>query len=243
MPTILKSVKLEYTHTVEVGSGPAASAPAPEAATTPYQTTDPDSAVLVSPPAPEPEEDLAEVQAQVEMMLNQARSQVAVWQEEAQQAGWQAGYDEAQQAAMDSLAEALATARQIARSAAEAREKLLRQSQSELHRLAMAIAEKVIGHELSATPEIIADIVTNVVENACVREACIFRVNPDDYDVLHARWSHVAAGQTADHAWELVADRRISRGGCLIEVNGGSLDARLETRLAQVAQALDNVGQ
>ena len=241
MPTILKSVNLEYTHTVEVGSGKVEVTPSPDATLSVVPQAEPVEVVVVPPPA-EPEEDLAEVQKQAEMMLNQARSQVSIWQQEARQAGWQAGYDEARQAALDSLAETLATARQIAQSAVEAREQLLRQSQAELHRLAMAIARKIIGHQIEIAPEVVAAILQQVIEDACVREACVIRVNPDDYRVVQDHWAQIAAGHTADNSWELIADRRISRGGCIIEVNGGSIDARLETQLQQIERAFEQVG-
>lgn len=242
MQTILKSVNLEYTQTVEVGAGKAEIVPPPHtpAAASPEAAP---AEVVVVPPSPEPDDDLAEVQKQAEMMLNQARSQVSIWQQEARQAGWQAGYDEARQAALDSLAETLATARQIAQSAVEARQQLLRQSQAELQRLALAIARKIIGHQIEVAPEVVAHIVAQVVEAACVREACVIRVNPDDYQVLRDHWAEVATGHTPDNPWELVADRRVGRGGCIIEANGGSIDARLETQLQQIEQAFEQVGQ
>ena len=145
---------------------------------------------------------------------------------------------------MNGLSETLATARRVAQSTVESRAQFLHQSQGELGRLALAIAAKIIGHELATTPGTIADIVTNVIETACVREACVIRVNPEDHEMLRAHWPRVRGRPDARQStWDLVADRRIGRGGCLIEANGGSIDAQLETQLRQVELVFDGVHQ
>jgi flagellar biosynthesis/type III secretory pathway protein FliH len=48
--------------------------------------------------------------------------------------------------------------------------------------------------------------------------------------------------QHPDQKWRLVADKRVNRGGCLIEVSGGVIDAQLETQLTQVSAAFETLG-
>ena len=38
---------------------------------------------------------------------------------------------------------------------------------------------------------------------------------------------------------EIVDDRRVGDGGCVIETNAGTIDAKIETQLAEVARALN----
>ncbi len=239
MQNILKSVNFESSNSVQVSNGKATpGAPAPA------KSGESDAVAIVPVPQTGQAEDLlAQAQEQVELMLTQARSQVELWQQEAHQSGQQAGYEEGHKAAVDELAATLAVARDIAQSAADAGEQLVRQSRSELGRLALAIAEKIIGHELTVNPSTMGDIVTAVIEAACVREACLIRVNPEDHEILRSHWSQLTAGQQPDRSWDLVPDRRIARGGCVIEVNGGSIDARLETRLRQAELAFEGVPQ
>lgn len=241
MHTILKSVNFESSPSVQVGKKKTTPSPSADASGT-ARHGESDGVVPV-PQAPDPEDILAEAQKQVELMLTQASSQVAVWQQEAQQTGWQAGYDAGHKAALDELAGTFAVARDIAHSATDAGEKLLRESRAELGKLALAIAEKIIGRELTINPTTIGDIVTAVVEAAAVREACLIRVNPQDHEILRPHWSELTAGQHPDRSWDLVPDRHVARGGCMIEVNGGSIDARLETRLRQVELAFEGVGR
>jgi flagellar assembly protein FliH len=37
---------------------------------------------------------------------------------------------------------------------------------------------------------------------------------------------------------EIVDDRRVGDGGCVIETNAGTIDAKIETQLSEIARAL-----
>jgi len=175
-------------------------------------------------------------------MLAQARNQVAAWREEARQAGRQAGYAEGRQAANQETAQLLERVRGLADAAVGAHAKFLRDSQLDIGRLAVAIAEKILGRELTLNPLTITDIVAEVIEVANVPGECRIRVNPQDYDLLKPHWDALASLQQPGHAWDLVGDKNIQRGGCMIEADGGTIDAQLATQLGQVAQTFETIG-
>jgi flagellar biosynthesis/type III secretory pathway protein FliH len=233
MSRVLKSVNFEPDQSFAVEARGLALAAPPDLSGV-------DMAVSAADPGVPPDP-LAEAQRHADMMLNQARTEAAAWQEEAQLTGWQVGYAEGRQAAQAELAAALTTARDLAQSAVEARAEFLRESRAEIGRLAVAIAEKIIGKELAVNPSAVTEIVAQVIDAAGVQGACRTRVNPFDYEILKPHWDAVAALQRSGCTWDLVADKRISRGGCLVEAGGGTLDARLEVQLAQVQAAFDRV--
>jgi flagellar assembly protein FliH len=181
---------------------------------------------------------LREAQEHVELMLNQAQVQVTTWQEEARREGWEAGYAEARQAIEAELSDVLASARHLAEAAVEAHDRFLRDNQTELGGLAVAVAEKIIGKELTLNPKAITDIVATAIKAANIRGACLIRVNPKDYEIIEPYWSAIPSLQPPGHLWELIPDPRVNPGGCLIEVGGGTIDAQLETQLEQAALAL-----
>lgn len=233
MPRIVKSAKVDADNHVAVGvpnlmpepPGPAEleSAAAPQA--------EPDPAAL-----------RAAAQAQIEGMFAQARGQVTAWREEARQAGHQIGYAEGRQAASVEMAQLLERMRSLAEAAVGAQAKFLRDSQPEIGRLAVAIAEKILGRELTLNPSTITDIVAQVIDVANVPGECRIRVNPQDYDLLKPHWDAISSLQQPGNAWDLVGDKNIQRGGCVIEAGGGTIDAQLCTQLGQVAQALETIG-
>lgn len=181
---------------------------------------------------------VAEAQAHVELMLKQAQLQVTTWEEEARKQGWQTGYTEARQIVETELAEVLSTVQHLAESAVQAHNQFLHDNQAEVARLAIAIADKIIGKELSLNPKVTTDIIAQAIKAANIRGACRILVNSKDYEIIEPFWAAIPSLQSPGQAWELLPDTRVSRGGCLIEVGGGTIDAQLETQLEQVATAL-----
>jgi flagellar assembly protein FliH len=63
------------------------------------------------------------------------------------------------------------------------------------------------------------------------------RVNPADLPLLEARRAELLA-TTAAPVLHLLADARVTLGGCLIESAAGTLDARLELQLQGLFETL-----
>jgi flagellar biosynthesis/type III secretory pathway protein FliH len=64
------------------------------------------------------------------------------------------------------------------------------------------------------------------------------RLHPDDLVAVETRRTVLAARAPAATAIELLADGSVGRHGCVIETAHGRIDARLETQLAALEQAL-----
>ncbi|NJN92620.1 MAG: hypothetical protein HC875_00330 [Anaerolineales bacterium] len=191
------------------------------------EITHPEAAALIS-----------EAQNHVEMMLNQAQVQVSCWQEEAREAGWQTGYEAGQQAIEEKMSESVTTILQLAQSATEAYDQFLQKSQGELGQLAVAIAKKIMGKELTLNPKAVTDIVAQALQAASIRGACCIRLNPKDYEIVEPYWNAIPSLQPSGKTWELVPDPNIQLGGCIIEANGGTIDAQIGTQLEQIEAAL-----
>ena len=184
---------------------------------------------------------LANAQAEAQTLLQQAQVQAVQLAEQAQEEGWQLGYAEGKKAAEADMAQKIATIHQLAEGAIAGSNKFMHDSQGEIARLAVAIAKKLTTQAFTLNPEIISDTVARIIEAVNIQGACRIRINPEDYEILKPHWDAVANLQESSNRWELVADKNITRGGFFIEVGGGTIDARLETRLAQIEASLSDV--
>lgn len=234
---ILKFVKFERENAVAVAVKKYSGSPAEDVSL----AAGPDGTPPTDASPDTPEVLLAQAQAHVETMLNQARTQVVSIKEEARKAGFTAGYSEATQTVEQELHKQVASLRQMVDAAVEAHNQFLRQSQNEVGRLAVAIAEKIIGRELSVNPKIVTEIVAQAIKEANITGACRIRVNPADYELLSPAWETIPSLQPSDRKWELLADKKVARGGCVIEADGGILDAQIESQLGQVGLALEKL--
>jgi flagellar biosynthesis/type III secretory pathway protein FliH len=83
--------------------------------------------------------------------------------------------------------------------------------------------------------------VAQAIKEANITGSCYIRVNPSDYELLSPAWESIPTLQPSDRKWSLVADKNVSRGGCMIEADGGILDAQIESQINQVEQALEKL--
>jgi flagellar biosynthesis/type III secretory pathway protein FliH len=92
--------------------------------------------------------------------------------------------------------------------------------------LAAAIARRLVEAELSVAPERIREIARSVLARVPRATRIEVRANPDDVEAL------------APLKVEVVADRAIARGGCVVRTDLGDLDARIETRVDALLAAI-----
>lgn len=106
------------------------------------------------------------------------------------------------------------------------------QTADELARLAMVVARRVVAHELQLNPELIARAVREAADAlpAATRELRVY-LHPDDLALVRAL-------DVAERDWQLLADPSLARGDCRMESERSRLDARVETRLAAVIDAV-----
>lgn len=113
---------------------------------------------------------------------------------------------------------------------------LRRASQAELLALAVGIAEQIIASELTIDPLIVTRTVEMALTHTQSAPITQIMVHPDDLPIVQ-RWAGTVLAETAPHL-ELVGDSSVGRGGCVIGTKTGFVDARVETRLAEIRQAL-----
>ncbi|MGN2247595.1 FliH/SctL family protein [Frateuria sp. GZRR35] len=135
--------------------------------------------------------------------------------------------------------EQLARLASICEQAARPLEALDAAVEQELAQLAMLVARRVIAQELAARPELIAQAVRQAAAAlpAATRELRV-RLHPDDLALMREL-------EATETHWQLVADPALKRGDCLLDSERSRLDARVETRLAVMIDAVlgDEAGE
>jgi flagellar assembly protein FliH len=102
----------------------------------------------------------------------------------------------------------------------------------ELARLAMTVARQVLSHELRTSPDLVVEAVRQAVLALPAASGSLrVRLHAEDLSLLRTLGM-------AEENWQLVADPTLQRGDCMLETERSRLDARLETRLAAVVDAV-----
>jgi flagellar assembly protein FliH len=64
------------------------------------------------------------------------------------------------------------------------------------------------------------------------------RVHEDDLETVRANREELLSLVDGIPHVEIVSDRRVGAGGCVVETAGGNIDARIETQLETVGETL-----
>ncbi len=104
--------------------------------------------------------------------------------------------------------------------------------------LALAIAARVVSHEVSANQETIVGVLKRALEKVIDQEKIKIRINTLDLQLVNE--SGFGVSNVNDQVREVImeGDNTISRGGCIIETGFGSIDARIESQLQAVEDLL-----
>lgn len=117
------------------------------------------------------------------------------------------------------------------------KEKFFEDAEPEIVKLSMAIAEKVISRLAVDNVELIKNVVRQAIERT-LGDRIVVRLNPEDHQRIMV--DDAQFKDSIDKSKRIVfrADESISQGGCAVESEVGTIDARLETQLSAIKKAL-----
>ncbi len=171
-----------------------------------------------------------------------APAELAAIEEAAHVQGYKVGFEAGRAAGVAAAEEAMSLSVQrlavLVNGIHESHASFFRSAERQVVDLALQIAGKVVEREVENMPDMAINVIRAALEEMDARTAVRVRVNPADEELLRRRWSQVVpAGIGADRI-ELQQDERVQSGGAVIETTHGQVDAQLESKLAQLGNAL-----
>ncbi|MCH2130386.1 MAG: flagellar assembly protein FliH [Pirellulaceae bacterium] len=107
-----------------------------------------------------------------------------------------------------------------------------------LVQLATAIASRVIRREVQLQPQITKDWITESLQLLTSQRSLTVRLHPEDHAALQAEVETLATQLRGLASTEIVSDPNISRGGCRVDAESGSVDQQIEAQLQRIEQEL-----
>jgi flagellar assembly protein FliH len=144
--------------------------------------------------------------------------------------GERAGLEAAGQRGEAMLARLMASLEELA----TLRAQMIHQTERQMVQLALAIARRVIQREVSLDQDLLIAMARVALDRLGESARITVRLNPEDFEVTGAaRTAQLEGSHVA-----IVADARISRGGCRVESDLGVMDAGVDAQLHEIARAL-----
>lgn len=152
---------------------------------------------------------------------------------EAQQTGRREGEAAARKQAAAEMQAPLERLAAAIQETATLRDRLRRESEGDLVKLAIAIAQRILRRELSVDPDAMTGIIRAGFEKLKRQEILRVRVHPAHHAALSAQLP--ASGMRQP---ELVADPALPPGGLVFETSRGDLEASIDNQLREIERGL-----
>ncbi len=160
--------------------------------------------------------DAKDVLAQVEVELERERKR---------------GYEEGREEGLSSVTEQVMAFEKM-------KEEFYVNAEENTIKLVMMVAEKVIGRTVHEHSDTIKSIVKQALESA-LGERIVIRLSPEDYKVISDAAFEFKDELDRTKRIQFKEDEAITQGGCIVETEVGTIDARLETQLKAIRKALE----
>jgi flagellar assembly protein FliH len=184
-----------------------------------------------SKPAPPPQPVTAPAVAETDTTASIADNDTQ--QDEARKEAFQRGFSEGRtvghsqaaaelQPVMDRLTRSLSDLASI-------RNRVRKAAESDLLKLAIAVARRVLHRELTLDPGSIEGLIRVALEKLESRDLCRVRVHPDQEPVIRTLLGRFSAASV-----ELIPDPTLQCGDVMFETSHGTLDGSIEAQLQEI---------
>lgn len=200
---------------------------------------------------------------EAERLLQEAQEQIAAWWQEKREQdeqlveavkaeGFQQGYEEGQrlaaaewQARSDKMME---EAQEVLLHAYEVKEQLILEAEPFLVELSCGISEKVIDKQLSIEPEYMIELIRKNLARKREQGTITLCVAPAHFAFVNAAREELSLVVDSQAELQIIPDGTVKDRGVVIRSAFGSVDARIDTQLAEIKKellrvALDNEEQ
>jgi flagellar assembly protein FliH len=113
------------------------------------------------------------------------------------------------------------------------RGRMRRQAESDVVKLSIAIARRVLHRELTLDSESIAGLIRVALEKLESRELCRVRVHPDQESLIRELVERFSGSKV-----EIIPDTSLGQGDVLLDTGNGTIDASVDAQLREIERGL-----
>jgi len=183
------------------------------------------------------EEILSKSLDEAEELLRNARAEVAAIEAKAEADGFEKGRKSGYETGLREIEPLVNTFRELIRELTEVRGKFYENSEEEMIHLVISVARTILGIEIQENPVLLRTVIRKAVLTLKARENINIRVNPEDMAEAEEFKPELRKDIQSSDNVTFRADPLITRGGCMVETNIGSIDARIETQLEAIRES------
>ena len=199
------------------------------------------------------EEEVRHASEEAERIVEAARAEADQWWQERRQEdeqliemskldgferGYQEGIEQAQEATRQQVEQMLAEAKAILEQAYLAKDQIIQEAEPFLVNLSCAIAEKIVDKHLSMEQEYAVELIRKQLTRKREQGMITLCVAPEHLAFVQAAREEMILSIDSQAELQILPDSSVTDWGCVIRSSYGSIDARIDTQLAEIKKHL-----
>ncbi len=186
--------------------------------------------------------DLSAIAQKANQILQSAQREASQIRQSAYAEGYEAGWNQAQAEVQQAFQTHIQRLQEEVRAFLDQLNQqfsdYLRQIEPQVLELVLEIARKIVRDEIRQHPEHVLNVVRDTLRRVKGFGAVRVRVNPADLERVRQARSHLLSVLEGVDSIEIVEDRRVETGSCIVETEHGTYDARISTQFEEIERIL-----
>ncbi|WP_194165595.1 flagellar assembly protein FliH [Oceanobacillus sp. CFH 90083] len=175
---------------------------------------------------------------QIEEARNRWETEKQELIKQARQQGFQQGYEDGKQEAYTQFEHKLQEANHIVDIAKEDYHQALEKQAESIVEISMAVANKVLHHELKGQPDYIRSLIKEALDEVRYQPVIVIVIHPDYYEEVHSYQGELQRLVGDETKLSIHADTSLQPTDCMIQYPHGQIETSVNTQLEKIREAL-----
>jgi len=180
----------------------------------------------------------AEAKTNAENLINEAQENIEKIEAKARKKGQELGYKESLKSSKEEFNRINIRLQSVITSLLDKREEILGSSEEQLIDLILTMSRKVVKTITKNQEDIVIHNIKESLEHLNKKLDVRVRVNLDDLEIVQDNKKFLIEELEKLENLDIIEDSSIDRGGCMIETSFGEIDARINTQLMHIENAI-----
>jgi flagellar assembly protein FliH len=184
-------------------------------------------------------------QAEIEEWWNEKRQHDEQLQTQLKDEGFSQGYQDGLQFAEEELRrqydEMLQEASQILEQAYVLKQQIIQEAEPFLIEMSCAIAEKIVSRQLTVESDWVVELIKTVLARRREKGIITLCIAPSQFSYIQDAREELLLHIDSQAELQIIPDPSVHDHGCVVRSSFGSIDARIDTQLKEIKNALQHL--
>ncbi len=184
---------------------------------------------------------LSKTQEEREAIIAEAYTKASEILEAAREEGYNKGIVQGQETGLKEVDSIIEEAKEIKENALLEKKAMAKSLENEIVELVISCVKKVLNYELEREHSLLLNLVEKGIEKCTYTDSLIIRVSTNDHEIVNSSKNKIYMMTEGIDTIEVKKDPALETGSIIIETTSGTVDASIQTQIAQIEQTFHDI--